>query len=165
MNKIKKIAGYAHEAGRGIIIVVNKWDTLDKDNKTMDKFTTDIREQFIFLDYAPIIFVSALTKQRLPKLFPIINDVYNSHSMRVQSSVLNEVITDAVAINPAPQDKGQRLRIYYATQVAIQPPTFVVFVNNPELMHFSYQRFLENRIRDVFTFEGTPIRLISRQRK
>lgn len=161
----KKIAGYAHEAGRGIIIVVNKWDTLDKDNKTMDKFTTDIREQFIFLDYAPIIFVSALTKQRLPKLFPIINEVYNSHSMRVQSSVLNEVITDAVAINPAPQDKGQRLRIYYATQVAIQPPTFVVFVNNPELMHFSYQRFLENRIRDVFTFEGTPIRLISRQRK
>lgn len=161
----KKIAGYAHEAGRGVIIVVNKWDTLEKNDKTLDKFTTDIREQFVFLDYAPILFVSAKTRQRLVKLFPIINEVYNNHSMRVQSSVLNEVITDAVAVNPAPQDKGQRLRIYYATQVAIQPPTFVVFVNNPELMHFSYQRFLENRIRDVFTFEGTPIRLISRQRK
>lgn len=160
----KKIAGYAHEAGKAIVIVVNKWDTLDKDDKTMKAYTQQIREHFLFLDYAPIIFVSAETKQRVHQILPIINRVSENHSMRIQSSILNEVIEDAVARNPAPSDKGRRLRIYYATQVAIKPPTFVVFVNEAELMHFSYERFLENRIRETFDFEGTPIRLITRSR-
>ncbi|MBC2176856.1 ribosome biogenesis GTPase Der [Listeria booriae] len=161
----KRIAGYAHEAGRGILVVVNKWDAIEKDEKTMNAFIQDIREQFLFLTYAPIVFVSALTKQRLTNLFPIINDISNNHSLRVQSSLLNDVIMDAVAMNPSPMDKGKRLKIYYTTQVAVRPPTFVVFVNEPELMHFSYERFLENRIREAFPFDGTPIRLIPRQRK
>ncbi|WP_342525727.1 ribosome biogenesis GTPase Der [Chryseomicrobium sp. FSL W7-1435] len=160
----KKIAGYAHEAGRGVIIVVNKWDALEKDEKTMNVFTTQIREHFLFLDYAPIVFVSAKTKQRVHNIFPIIQRVSENHSMRIQSSILNEVVEDAVARNPAPSDKGKRLRIYYATQVASRPPTFVVFVNEPELMHFSYVRFLENRIREAFDFEGTPIKIIARAR-
>jgi GTP-binding protein len=160
----KKIAGYAHEAGKAIIIVVNKWDTIEKDEKTMNTMTKTIREHFLFLDYAPIIFVSATTKQRVHAILPIINRVSENHAMRVTSSVLNEVIEDAVARNPAPTDKGRRLRIYYVTQVAIKPPTFVVFVNEPDIMHFSYERFLENRIRDSFDFEGTPIRLITRAR-
>ncbi len=160
----KKIAGYAHEAGKAIIIVVNKWDTIEKDDKTMNTMTKTIREHFLFLDYAPIIFVSATTKQRVHAILPIINRVSENHAMRVTSSVLNEVIEDAVARNPAPTDKGRRLRIYYVTQVAIKPPTFVVFVNEPDIMHFSYERFLENRIRDSFDFEGTPIRLITRAR-
>lgn len=160
----KKIAGYAHEAGRGVIIVVNKWDALEKDDKTMNVFTQQIREHFLFLDYAPIVFVSAKTKQRVYTVFPVIQKVSENHSMRIQSSILNEVIEDAVARNPAPSDKGKRLRIYYATQVATRPPTFVVFVNEPELMHFSYTRFLENRIREAFDFEGTPIRIIARAR-
>ena len=160
----KKIAGYAHEAGKAIIIVVNKWDAVEKDEKTMNKTTKLIRDHFLFLDYAPIIFVSAKTKQRVHSILPIINRVSENHAMRVTSSVLNEVIEDSVARNPAPTDKGRRLRIYYATQVAIKPPTFVVFVNEPEIMHFSYERFLENRIRESFDFEGTPIRLITRAR-
>lgn len=161
----KKVAGYAHEAGKGIIIVVNKWDTLDKDNHTMKKFEEQIRSEFLYLSYAPIIFVSALTKQRLNKLPEIIERVSMNQNLRIQSATLNEVILDAVAMNPTPTDKGKRLRIYYATQVAVKPPTFVVFVNEPEMMHFSYARFLENRIRDAFTFEGTPIHLIIRRRK
>lgn len=160
----KKIAGYAHEAGRGVIIVVNKWDALEKDEKTMNVFTQQIREHFLFLDYAPIVFVSAKTKQRVHSVFPVIQKVSENHSMRIQSSILNEVIEDAVARNPAPSDKGKRLRIYYATQVATRPPTFVVFVNEPEMMHFSYTRFLENRIREAFDFEGTPIKIIARAR-
>lgn len=160
----KKIAGYAHEAGKAVIIVVNKWDAIEKDEKTMNVFTQQIREHFLFLDYAPIIFVSANTKQRVHQILPIIQHVSENHAMRIQSSILNEVIEDSVARNPAPTDKGRRLRIYYATQVAIKPPTFVVFVNEPELMHFSYERFLENRIRETFDFEGTPIRLITRAR-
>ena len=160
----KKIAGYAHEAGKAIIIVVNKWDAVEKDEKTMNKTTKLIRAHFLFLDYAPIIFVSAVTNQRVHAILPIINRVSENHAMRVTSSVLNEVIEDSVARNPAPADKGRRLRIYYATQVAIKPPTFVVFVNEPEIMHFSYERFLENRIRESFDFEGTPIRLITRAR-
>lgn len=130
----------------------------------MSEMTKKIREHFQFLDYAPIVFVSAKTKQRVNSLFPVINQVSENHAMRVTSSVLNEVVEDAVARNPAPTDKGKRLRIYYATQVAIKPPTFVVFVNEPELMHFSYERFLENRIRESFDFEGTPIRIITRAR-
>ncbi|WP_337983516.1 ribosome biogenesis GTPase Der [Lysinibacillus sp. C5.1] len=160
----KKIAGYAHEAGKAIVIVVNKWDAIEKDEKTMNVFTQQIREHFLFLDYAPIIFVSANTKQRVHQILPIVQRVSENHAMRIQSSILNEVIEDAVTRNPAPTDKGRRLRIYYATQVAIQPPTFVVFVNETELMHFSYERFLENRIRETFDFEGTPIRLITRAR-
>lgn len=160
----KKIAGYAHEAGKAVIIVVNKWDAIEKDEKTMNVYTQQIREHFLFLDYAPIVFVSAKTKQRVHQILPVINRVSENHAMRIQSSILNEVIEDAVARNPAPTDKGRRLRIYYATQVAVKPPTFVVFVNEPELMHFSYERFLENRIRETFDFEGTPIRLITRAR-
>ncbi|WP_341302280.1 ribosome biogenesis GTPase Der [Lysinibacillus sp. FSL H8-0500] len=160
----KKIAGYAHEAGKAVVIVVNKWDAIEKDEKTMNVFTQQIREHFLFLDYAPIIFVSATTKQRVHQILSIIQRVSENHAMRIQSSILNEVIEDSVARNPAPSDKGRRLRIYYATQVAIKPPTFVVFVNEPELMHFSYERFLENRIRETFDFEGTPIRLITRAR-
>lgn len=161
----KKIAGYAHEAGRAIVIVVNKWDAVEKDEKTMKKFEENIREHFQFLSYAPIVFLSARTKKRIHTLVPVIQTASENHSMRVQSSILNEVIMDAVAMNPTPTDKGKRLRIYYATQVAIKPPTFVVFVNEPELMHFSYERFLENRIRDAFDFEGTPLRMIARRRK
>ncbi|EAC2547575.1 ribosome biogenesis GTPase Der [Listeria monocytogenes] len=161
----KRIAGYAHDAGRAIIIVVNKWDAINKDEKTINVWTEDIREQFQFLSYAPIVYVSAKTKQRLNNLFPLINQVSDNHSLRVQSSMLNDVISDAVAMNPSPMDKGKRLKIFYTTQVAVKPPTFVVFVNDPELMHFSYERFLENRIREAFPFEGTPIRVIARKRK
>ncbi|EAG9431634.1 ribosome biogenesis GTPase Der [Listeria monocytogenes] len=161
----KRIAGYAHDAGRAIIIVVNKWDAINKDEKTINVWTEDIREQFQFLSYAPIVFVSAKTKQRLNNLFPLINQVSDNHSLRIQSSMLNDVISDAVAMNPSPMDKGKRLKIFYTTQVAVKPPTFVVFVNDPELMHFSYERFLENRIREAFPFEGTPIRVIARKRK
>lgn len=160
----KKIAGYAHQAGRAVIIVMNKWDAVEKDEKTMNEKTKEIREQFQFLDYAPVVFVSAKTKKRVHSILPIINRVNENHSMRIQSSILNEVISDAVARNPAPTDKGRRLRIYYVTQVAIKPPTFVVFVNDPELMHFTYERFLENRIRETFDFEGTPIKIITRAR-
>ncbi|MBC1901099.1 ribosome biogenesis GTPase Der [Listeria seeligeri] len=161
----KRIAGYAHDAGRAMIIVVNKWDAINKDEKTINVWTEDIREQFQFLSYAPIMFVSAKTKQRLNNLFPLINQVSDNHSLRVQSSMLNDVISDAVAMNPSPMDRGKRLKIFYTTQVAVKPPTFVVFVNDPELMHFSYERFLENRIRDAFPFDGTPIRVIARKRK
>ncbi|GMB07860.1 GTP-binding protein [Thermolongibacillus altinsuensis] len=161
----KKIAGYAHEAGRAVVIVVNKWDAIEKDDKTMQQFEKKIRDHFQFLDYAPIVFVSAKTKQRLHKLLPIINTVSENHAMRVQTNVLNEVLMDAIAMNPTPTHNGKRLKIYYMTQVAVKPPTFVVFVNDPELMHFSYERFLENRIRETFGFEGTPIKLIARPRK
>ncbi|MGK9043707.1 ribosome biogenesis GTPase Der [Mammaliicoccus vitulinus] len=160
----KKVAGYAHEAGKAIVIVVNKWDTVEKDSKTMKKFEEKVRDNFQFLDYAPIAFVSALEKSRLKTLFPLITMADENHRKRVQSSTLNEVITDAVAMNPTPTDNGRRLNIFYATQVAIQPPTFVIFVNDAELMHFSYKRFIENRIRDAFGYEGTPIHLISRKR-
>lgn len=160
----KKIAGYAHEAGKGVIIVVNKWDAIEKDEKTMNVMTRKIREHFLFLDYAPIMFVSAISGKRVHSILETINKVNENHSRRIQSSILNEVIADAVAMNPAPSDKGQRLRLYYVTQVAVQPPTFVVFVNEPELMHFSYIRFLQNRIRESFDFEGTPLRLITRAR-
>lgn len=160
----KRVAGYAHEEGKAIVIVVNKWDTLEKDSKTMKKFEDEVRKNFQFLDYAPIAFVSAKEKQRLRTLFPLINEASENHKKRVQSSTLNEVITDAIAMNPTPTDKGRRLKVFYATQVAIEPPTFVVFVNDEELMHFSYKRYLENQIRDAFGFEGTPIKIIPRKR-
>lgn len=161
----KTIAGYAHEAGRGIMIVVNKWDTIEKDHHTMKKFTDDIRREFQFIDYAPIIFVSAETKQRLTQLPEMIAHVYGNFNRRVQSSLLNEVLVDAIRINPAPSDKGRKLRIYYLTQVKTSPPTFVAFVNDEELMHFSYERFLSNQIRKSFDFLGTPIQIITRNRK
>jgi GTPase len=161
----KKIAGYAHEAGRAVVIVVNKWDAVEKDEKTMNELERKIREHFLFLSYAPIVFLSAKTKKRIHTLLPMINTASDNHAMRVETSVLNDVIMDAVAMNPTPTDNGRRLKIYYTTQVAIKPPTFVVFVNEPELMHFSYQRFLENRIREAFGFEGTPIKMYARERK
>ena len=160
------IAGYAHEAGCGVIIVVNKWDTLEeRDQRTMTDFTNLIRHEFQYLSYAPIIFVSAKTKQRLNKLPEMIEEVYAHHERRIKSSVLNNVIMDAIAANPTPTQNGKRLRIFYATQVATAPPTFVVFVNDPELMHFSYERYLENQIRQAFDFTGTPIHIIKRQRQ
>ncbi|MEK3991001.1 ribosome biogenesis GTPase Der [Robertmurraya sp. FSL R5-0851] len=161
----KKIAGYAHEAGRAIVIVVNKWDAVEKDEKTMKEFEEKIRAHFLFLDYAPIVFLSAKTKKRIHTLIPMINKASENHSMRVETSVLNDIVMDAVAMNPTPTDNGKRLKIYYTTQVSVKPPTFVVFVNDPELMHFSYQRFIENRIREAFGFEGTPIKIFARERK
>jgi len=161
----KKIAGYAHEAGRAVVIVVNKWDAVEKDEKTMKDFEQKIREHFLFLDYAPIVFLSAKTKKRIHTLMPMIDLASENHARRVETSILNDVIMDAVAMNPTPTDKGRRLKIYYTTQVAVKPPTFVVFVNEPELLHFSYERFLENRIRDAFGFEGTPIKIYPRERK
>lgn len=160
----KKVAGYAHEAGKGVIIVVNKWDAIEKDTHTMKKFEEEIRGHFLYLSYAPIVFVSAKTKQRLNTLPAVIKSVYENQSLRISSSLLNDILLDAVATNPTPTDKGKRLKIYYLTQVAIKPPTFVVFVNDKELMHFSYERFLENQLRQTFEFEGTPIRLITRER-
>jgi len=161
----KKIAGYAHDAGRAVVIVVNKWDAVEKDEKTMKEFEQTIRDNFQFLDYAPIVFLSAKTKKRIHTLLPMINLASDSHNMRVQTNVLNDVIMDAVAMNPTPTDRGTRLKIYYATQVAVKPPTFVIFVNDPELMHFSYERFLENKIREAFEFTGSPIKIIARARK
>lgn len=161
----KRIAGFAHEAGKGMIIVVNKWDAIEKNTKTMQEWEEDIRSNFQYLSYAPIIFVSAKTKQRLNQLPEMIETVSMNQNLRVPSSLLNDVIMDAIAINPTPTDKGRRLKIFYCTQVAVKPPTFVVFVNDEELMHFSYLRFLENQIRGAFNFDGTPIRIIPRRRK
>ena len=145
--------------------MVNKWDTIEKDNHTVTRWEEDIRDQFQFLSYAPIIFVSATTKQRLNKLPEMIKAISASQNKRIPSAVLNDVIMDAIAINPTPTDKGKRLKIFYGTQVSLKPPTFVIFVNEEELMHFSYMRFLENQIRAAFGFEGTPIRLIARKRQ
>jgi GTP-binding protein len=160
----KHIAGYAHEAGKASIFVVNKWDIVDKDDKTMQQFTQKIRDHFLFMTYAPVVFVSAKTKQRLHKLLPVVVEVSEQHAMRVQTHLLNDVVSDAVAFNPPPTDKGRRLKINYATQVTVKPPTILLFVNDPELMHFSYERYLENRIRAAFRFEGTPIRLFTRKK-
>ncbi|MCU0097101.1 ribosome-associated GTPase EngA [Bacillus sp. OR9] len=160
----KKIAGYAHDSGRAVIIVVNKWDAVKKDEKTMKAFEENIRAHFQFLEYAPIVFLSAKTKKRTQTLLPVINEVNESHSIRIQTNVLNDVIMDAVAMNPTPTHNGSRLKIFYATQVAVKPPTFVVFVNDTELMHFSYERFLKNRLREAFGFVGTPIHIIARAR-
>lgn len=161
----KRIAGFAHEAGKGIVVVVNKWDAIKKDNRTVAQWEADIRDNFQYIPYAPIVFVSAVTKQRLHKLPDVIKQISQSQNTRIPSAVLNDVVMDAVAINPTPTDKGKRLKIFYATQVSVKPPTFVIFVNEEELMHFSYLRFLENQIRQAFVFEGTPIRLIARKRK
>ncbi|WP_025846395.1 ribosome biogenesis GTPase Der [Paenibacillus ehimensis] len=160
----KHVAGYAHEAGKAAIFVVNKWDIVEKDDKTMHQFTQKIRDHFLFMTYAPVVFLSAKTKQRLHKLFPVVINVAEQHAARVATHVLNDVVSDALAINPPPTDKGKRLRINYATQVAVKPPTIIFFVNDPELMHFSYQRYLENKIRGAFGFEGTPLRMFTRRK-
>lgn len=161
----KKIAGYAHEAGRAIVIVVNKWDAVEKDDKTMKEFEEKIRDEFQYLDYAPVIFLSAKTKRRIQHLLPAVKEVSESHNMRVKTHVLNDVIVDAVTMNPTPTDHGgRRLRINYATQVSVAPPTFVLFVNDPDLLHFSYRRYLENKIRAAFGFAGTPIHIIARKK-
>ena len=160
-----KIAGIAHERGKGIIIAVNKWDAVEKDDKTIYKHTNKIREILSFMPYAEIMFISAKTGQRLPKIFDMIDMVIENNSMRVATGVLNEIMTEAVAMQQPPSDKGKRLRLYYITQVAVKPPTFVIFVNDKELMHFSYTRYLENRIRDAFGFKGTALKFIIRERK
>lgn len=158
----KKIAGYAHEAGKATVFVVNKWDLVEKDNTSTLRFTEEIRNEFAFLQYAPVVFVSAMSKQRIHRLPELINYVAEQHAMRVATSILNDVIQEAVAINPPPTHKGIRLKILYVTQVKTKPPTFVFFVNVPELMHFSYERYMENKLREAFGFEGTPIHIIVR---
>ncbi|MBR5930755.1 MAG: ribosome biogenesis GTPase Der [Lachnospiraceae bacterium] len=160
-----KIAGIAHERGKGIIIAVNKWDAIEKDDKTIYRYTDKIRQVLSFMPYARLLFVSAKTGQRLEKLFDLIDVVVENHSRRIQTGVLNEIITEATALNQPPSDKGKRLKIFYVTQVAVKPPTFVLFVNDKELMHFSYLRYLENQIREAFGFEGTPLKFFVRERK
>ncbi len=160
-----KIAGIAHERGKGIIIAVNKWDAIEKDNKTVSKFTENIRSILSFMPYASIIYISAMTGQRLPKIYDMIDVVVANNAMRVATGVLNEIVFEAVAMHEPPSDKGRRLKIFYATQVTVKPPTFVIFVNDKKLMHFSYVRYLENRIRESFGFEGTSLKFIIRERK
>ena len=158
----KRIVGYAHEAGKAIILVVNKWDLYEKDNSSTLRYTETLRKELVFLQYAPCVFVSAVTKQRIHRLPEVISYVAEQNAQRIATSILNQVIEDAVAINPPPTEKGKRLKILYVTQVKIKPPTFVIFVNEPDIMHFSYQRYLENKLREAFGFEGTPIQMIIR---
>ena len=160
-----KIAGIAHERGKGIIIAVNKWDAIEKNDKTIYEFTRKVRETLSFMPYAEILFISAVSGQRLPKLFETIDMVIENQTLRVQTGVLNEIVTEAVAMQQPPSDKGKRLKIFYVTQVAVKPPTFVIFVNDKELMHFSYVRYLENKIRESFGFKGTSLKFIIRERK
>lgn len=160
-----KVAGIAHERGKGVIIAVNKWDALEKDDKTMYRFLDEIQKVLSYMTYAPIVFISAVTGLRINKLFETIDMVVQNQTMRVPTGVMNEILYDAMAMNQPPSDKGKRLKIYYMTQVSIKPPTFVLFINDKELMHFSYTRYLENQIREAFGFKGTPLRLIARERK
>lgn len=160
-----KIAGIAHERGKGMIIAVNKWDSIEKDDKTIYKFTRKIQDTLSFMQYAQLVFISALTGQRLPKLFDTIDAVIENCTLRISTGVLNEIMTEAVAMQQPPSDKGKRLRLYYITQAAVKPPTFVIFVNDKELMHFSYTRYIENQIRNAFGFQGTPLKFIIRERK
>ena len=159
-----KIAGIAHERGKAVIIVVNKWDAVEKDDKTIYRVTEKVRSTLSYMPYAEILFISALTGQRLQKLYETIDMVYENHAMRVATGVLNEIMAEAVTMQQPPADKGKRLRLYYITQVSVKPPTFVIFVNDKELMHFSYTRYIENQIRETFGFRGTPLRFIIRER-
>lgn len=159
-----KIAGYAHEQGKGCVIAVNKWDAVDKDGSTMNKFTEELKEKFSFMSYAPFVFISAKTGQRIPKLFEMINSVNRQNSMRISTGMLNDVLAYATARVQPPSDKGRRLKIYYMTQPSTRPPTFVMFVNRSELFHFSYQRYIENQVRQTFGLEGTPVKFIIRER-
>jgi GTP-binding protein len=161
----KKIAGYIHEAGRGVILAVNKWDLIEKDDKTSLRFTEMLRKEIIFMQYAPTLYLSAITKQRVQRIPELVKYVAEQHAMRASTSLLNQVVRDAIAINPPPSEKGKRLKFYYTTQASVKPPTFVFFVNDPELAHFSYQRYMENKLREAFGFEGTPLRLFFRARK
>ncbi len=160
----KKIAGYSHENGKGMIIVVNKWDLIEKDNHTMNQFIKNIRDELGYLEYAPIMFISALTGQRMNTVLDKVKYVANQNAMRIPTGSLNEVIGEATLLNQPPSDKGKRLKIFYATQAAVKPPTFILFINDKELMHFSYQRYIENRIRENYGFEGTPIRFMLREK-
>ncbi|MCI8505413.1 MAG: ribosome biogenesis GTPase Der [Lachnospiraceae bacterium] len=160
-----KIAGIAHERGKGMIIAVNKWDAIEKDNSTVNKFSAKIREILSFMPYADILYISALSGQRLPKLFDHIDVVIENQNLRIATGVLNEILMEALALQQPPSDRGRRLKIFYMTQVAVKPPTFVLFVNDKELMHFSYTRYLENKIRSAFGFGGTSLRFITRERK
>ena len=160
-----KIAGIAHERGKGIIIAVNKWDAIEKNDKTIYEFTRRVREILSFMPYAEILFISAETGQRLPKLFETIDMVVENQTLRIQTGVLNEIIMEATAMQQPPSDRGKRLKIFYVTQVSVKPPTFVIFVNSKELMHFSYTRYLENKSRDTFGFKGTSLKFIIRERK
>ncbi len=159
-----KIAGEAHEAGKGVIIVVNKWDEVEKETGTLERYKKEVYEKLKYLSYAPMIFISAKTGQRVEKLFELINHVAQQNAMRVSTSILNQVINEAIAIVQPPTDKGKRLKIYYGTQASTKPPTFVIFVNNKELFHFSYERYLVNQIRKEFGLEGTPVRIIVREK-
>ena len=163
-NQDEKIAGIAHEAGKATIIVVNKWDLVEKNNNSVKEFTDKIRTSLAYMPYAPILFISAKTGQRLPKLFEFINYVNEQASLRISTGMLNDVLSEAITRVPPPTDRGRRLKIYYMTQVDVRPPTFVIFCNEAELFHFSYQRYLENKVREVFGFNGTPIRFIIRQK-
>lgn len=160
----KHVAGLAHEAGKGVIIVYNKWDVVEKDEKTMAKITKEIRAHFKYLDYAPVAFVSALTGAKVRNLIPLIDQVHEAATLRIPTNVLNDVILDAQMMNPAKPHNGKQMRIYYASQVAVEPPTIVLFVNDPELLHFSYKRYIENRLREAFGFVGTPIHIVGRKR-
>ncbi len=160
-----KIAGIAHERGKGVIIAVNKWDAVEKDDKTIYKYTNKIREVLSYMPYAELIFISAKTGQRLSRLFDLVDAVVENHALRIATGVLNEIMSEAVALQQPPSDKGKRLKLYYMTQVSVKPPTFVIFVNDKELMHFSYTRYIENKIREAFGFQGTPLRFIIRERK
>ena len=160
-----KIAGIAHDRGKGMIIVVNKWDLIEKDNKTVKEYTSDIREILSFMPYAEILFLSAETGQRMHRLFEVIEVVIQNQNLRIATGVLNEILMEAVALQQPPSDKGKRLRLYYMTEVSVKPPTFVIFVNDKELMHYSYTRYIENKIRDAFGFSGTPLKFIIRERK
>ena len=159
-----KIAGIAHDRGKGVIVAVNKWDAVTKNDKTIYEYTNKLKEVLSFMPYAEYLFISAATGQRLGKLFELIDTVRQNQNLRVSTGVLNEILTEAVAMQQPPSDKGKRLKIYYMTQVAVKPPTFVAFVNDKELMHFSYTRYLENQIRSAFGFKGTPLKFIIRER-
>ncbi len=159
-----KVAGIAHERGKGVIIVINKWDKIEKDDKTMNKFIKDIEFELAYMLYAPKIFISALTGQRVVKLFDMIKAVSENHALRVSTGLLNDVLIEAMAMNQPPAEKGRPLKIYYITQVSVKPPTFVIFVNDAELLHFSYKRYIENQLRQAFGFSGTPIHFITRQK-
>ena len=158
------MAGLAHDAGKGVIIVYNKWDTVDKNERTMHEIETKIRNQFLYLDYAPIAFVSAKTHSKVNQLLPLINEVHDACCLRIPTNVLNDVVLDAQMLNPPKPHNGRQLKIYYASQVAVEPPTIVLFVNDPELLHFSYKRCIENKLREAFLFTGTPIKILARAR-
>ena len=160
-----KIAGYAHEQGKGSIIVVNKWDAIEKETGTYEEYEKQVLEKLSFMSYAPVIFISALTGQRVEKLYDMIKYVADQSSLRIATGVLNDVLNEAVAMVQPPSDKGKRLKVYYITQVGIKPPTFVLFINDEELLHYSYTRYIENQLRKTFGFEGTPIVIIPRERK